>query len=88
MPDLNITGNIKDEKYRVPHFKRMRDFFVSKSERVNIVNYTGMMNTKKPTPWTDEERARVVALFDLLIKMDKKQNPHLYKKLENNDKKC
>ena len=29
--------------------------------------------------WTDEERDRFVGLFDLLIKMDKEQNPNLYK---------
>jgi hypothetical protein len=29
--------------------------------------------------WTEEERDGIVGLFDLLIKMDKKQNPDLYK---------
>ena len=41
---------------------------------------------KNPQNWTDEERDRVVGLFELLIKMDKKQNPHLYKiPNDNND---
>lgn len=34
---------------------------------------------KDPTNWTEEERDRIVGLFDLLLKMDKKQNPDLYK---------
>lgn len=34
---------------------------------------------KNPKNWTKEERDRVVGLFDLLIKMDKQQNPDLYK---------
>lgn len=34
---------------------------------------------KNPTNWTNEEQDRVAGLFDLLIKMDKKQNPDLYK---------
>lgn len=34
---------------------------------------------KNPASWTKEERDRVVGLFDLLIKMDKEQNPDLYK---------
>jgi len=40
------------------------------------------MNTedkKYHTNWTEEERDRIVGLFDLLIKIDKKQNPDLYK---------
>ena len=28
--------------------------------------------------WTKEERDRVVGLFEMLIEMDKKQNPDLY----------
>ena len=34
---------------------------------------------KNPNNWTEEERDRVAGLFDLLIKMDKKQNPDPYK---------
>ena len=30
--------------------------------------------------WTPEERERVVKVFEWLLKEDKKQNPHLYKK--------
>lgn len=38
-----------------------------------------MPNTpKQVTTWTEEERMRIVGAFDLLLKMDKKQNPHLY----------
>ncbi len=40
------------------------------------------MNTKdkqNPKHWTQEERDRIVGLFDLLLKMDKKQNPESYK---------
>lgn len=38
------------------------------------------METKKKVEWTKEERDRIVGFFDLLIKVDKRQNPHLYKK--------
>lgn len=34
---------------------------------------------KNPNNWTTEERDRIVGFFDLLIKMDKEQNPDLYK---------
>lgn len=30
--------------------------------------------------WTEEERQNVVNVFSWLIKEDRKQNPHLYKK--------
>ena len=42
------------------------------------------MNERNPTEWTDEERNRVVAVFDWLLKEDKKQNPHLYSKNNKN----
>lgn len=35
--------------------------------------------------WTTEEKERVVSLFSLLLKMDKKQNPHLYKQKKKDD---
>ena len=40
-----------------------------------------MINEDKqnPTHWTQEERDIIVGLFDLLLKMDKKQNPDAYK---------
>ena len=41
------------------------------------------MNTedkRKPENWTLQERERVVKVFEWLLKEDKKQNPHLYKK--------
>lgn len=34
-------------------------------------------NNKVPK-WTSEEGDRVVGAFSLLLKMDRKQNPHLY----------
>lgn len=34
----------------------------------------------KTLAWTKEERDRVVAVFELLINMDKKQHPDNYKK--------
>jgi len=37
-------------------------------------------NKKNPKNWTEEERDRVVGFFSLLLKMDRKQNPDLYKK--------
>lgn len=30
--------------------------------------------------WNEEERDRVIGVFQWLLKEDKKQNPHLYKK--------
>jgi hypothetical protein len=41
------------------------------------------MNTeekKNPNNWTQEERDRVVAVFQWLLDQDRKQNPHLYTK--------
>lgn len=40
-----------------------------------------MVNEDKQssTHWTVEERDRIVGLFDLLLKMDKAQNPDSYK---------
>jgi hypothetical protein len=32
-----------------------------------------------PKNWTEEERDRVVGLFQLLLKIDKRQNPDLYR---------
>ena len=51
------------------------------SENVSLLSL--FMNTKdkrKPENWTPEERERVVKVFEWLLKEDKKQNPHLYKK--------
>jgi hypothetical protein len=39
-----------------------------------------MGNLRKPKDWTEEERQNVVNVFAWLLKEDKKQNPHLYKK--------
>jgi len=36
-----------------------------------------------PKNWTEEERDRVVGLFQLLLKIDKRQNPDLYKMAGN-----
>ena len=47
------------------------------------------MNTKdkrKPENWNPEESERVVKVFEWLLKEDKKQNPHLYKKLKRSSR--
>ncbi len=36
-----------------------------------------------PNNWTAEETDRVTAVFEWLLKQDKKQNPDLYKNLTN-----
>lgn len=36
------------------------------------------MKKRKPSEWTQEERDRIVGFFALLIKVDKRTNPHLY----------
>lgn len=38
-----------------------------------------MMSKKESDNWTEEERKRVVAVFEWLLKEDKKQNPELYR---------
>jgi len=38
---------------------------------------------RNPEDWTEEERDRVVGLFRLLLKIDKRQNPDLYKTTGN-----
>ncbi len=43
-----------------------------------------MKTTKQSVKWTDEETQNVVNVFAWLLKEDKKQNPHLYKKNEKN----
>ena len=35
---------------------------------------------KNPNNWTQEERDRVVEVFQWLLDQDRKQNPHLYTK--------
>lgn len=37
------------------------------------------MSKKESDNWTEEERKRVVAVFEWLLKEDKKQNPELYR---------
>ena len=37
---------------------------------------------KEIKKWTTEERDRVMSVFAWLLKQDKKQNPHLYKKIK------
>lgn len=39
-----------------------------------------MSDLVKPSNWTEEETQNVVNVFAWLLKEDKKQNPHLYKK--------
>jgi hypothetical protein len=36
-----------------------------------------------PESWTEEERDRVVGLFRLLLRIDKRQNPDLYRMAGN-----
>ena len=38
----------------------------------------------KSISWSEEERMRIVGAFEILLKMDKKQNPHLYDQKEKN----
>jgi hypothetical protein len=40
-------------------------------------------NKRNPKNWTEEERDRVVGLFKLLLQIDKRQNPDLYKTVRN-----
>lgn len=40
---------------------------------------------KNSNNWTQEERDRLVSLFDLLLKIDKRQNPNMYKTKKNNE---
>jgi hypothetical protein len=37
---------------------------------------------KQSVGWTKEKRSRIVGVFELLLNMDKKQNPNLYEKKE------
>lgn len=49
-------------------------------ESVSLLSpFMNQEDKRNPRNWIKEERDRVVGLFDLLIKMDKKQNPDLYK---------
>jgi hypothetical protein len=38
---------------------------------------------RDPKNWTEEERDRVVGFFQLLLQVDKRQNPDLYRKSKN-----
>jgi hypothetical protein len=42
-----------------------------------------MDNLRKPNNWSEEERRNVVGAFQILLGMDKRINPHLYKKRRN-----
>jgi len=42
------------------------------------------LKTGKESTWNEEERRRVVGFFDLLLKLDRKQNPELYKNNREN----
>ena len=46
------------------------------------------LDKRDPKNWTQEELDRVVGVFELLLKMDKKQNPHLYTKPPTHEKGC
>ncbi len=54
----------------------------------NFLYYIGMnnINKKDPKNWTKEERDRLVEVFQILIEMDKKQNPYLYKRTPTHEK--
>jgi hypothetical protein len=39
-----------------------------------------MSDLTKPNNWTEEETQNVVNVFSWLLREDRKQNPHLYKK--------
>ncbi len=38
-----------------------------------------MNNLRKPKDWTEEERQNIVGAFQILLDVDKRINPHLYK---------
>ncbi len=40
-------------------------------------------NKNSSEHWTEEERDRIASFFQLLLKIDKRQNPGLYKTAEN-----
>lgn len=41
-----------------------------------------MSDLVKPSNWTEEETQNVVGLFQILLNVDKRVNPHLYKKIK------
>lgn len=41
---------------------------------------------RNPNNWTQEERDRVVVVFQWLLDQDRKQNPHLYTKKDTLEK--
>ena len=40
-----------------------------------------MDNLRKPNNWTEEERRNIVGAFQILFDIDRRINPHLYKKI-------
>ena len=52
------------------------------SEYVSLLSlFMNKEDKRNPDNWTKEELDRVVKVFEWLIKEDRKQNPHLYKKV-------
>lgn len=45
-----------------------------------------MSDLVKPSNWTEEETQNVVGLFQILLNVDKRVNPHLYQKIETKPK--
>lgn len=45
-----------------------------------------MSDLVKPSNWTEEETQNVLGLFQILLNVDKRVNPHLYKKTETQPK--
>jgi hypothetical protein len=43
-----------------------------------------MKDRKPQEEWTDDERDRLVAFFALLLKVDRRVNPHLYEATKKN----
>ena len=40
----------------------------------------GSLYKDKRTEWTEEERQNIVGVFQILLDVDRRINPHLYKK--------
>lgn len=46
------------------------------------------IDKRDPNKWNQEEKDRIVGAFKILIEMDKKQNPELYRKTPTHEKGC
>ena len=45
-----------------------------------------MKNTKKSVEWSEEEKRNIVGAFQILLDVDRRINPHLYKKIKTSPK--